>query len=107
MTQPESWWYDEAPSKGAKVSDWKYKFEINVINSGTAYPPLYKGGLDGRDRYAYAFKFRFRYFLCIFFSPPDRWNLSGSSTKGGEFRSLLMHLGPVEPLRVAPAELVV
>jgi len=30
MTQPESWWYDEAPSKGAKSSDWKYKFEINV-----------------------------------------------------------------------------
>ena len=43
----QSWWYDEAPSKGAKVSDWKYKFEINVINSGTAYPPLYKGGPGG------------------------------------------------------------
>lgn len=43
----QSWWYDEAPSKGAKVIDWKYKFEINVINSRTAYPPLYKGGPGG------------------------------------------------------------
>ena len=34
-------------------------------------------------------------------------DLSGSFTKGGGGRSILMHSGPVEPLRVAPAELVV
>ena len=58
------------PRRGAKVIDWKYKFEINVIDSGPALPlckrgargdllqrfsnppksPFSKGGLDGKDR---------------------------------------------------------